>query len=361
MSELGWLALCAFAAAPVMMDRKKGSAPSAPTPPLPITPVTHWILHSEEKHRLNQTKVGGVLTSVRIYLVRGMEESKRSMSAGLRGNWCQNWWILIKGEFGSEADKEPFFLWLKGSQRLFWTLSPSVSYSRFEASLSSKDVNKDGRCRSHPLQEIKTKYLGHKCWWHHLEPVWAAVVRRLRMKYPPKQGSAVNRNVPAPFSDCIKATLFLRIHNVCNLYQHVSLSVNSSDSLMDRPWWQLCCFTSCITHTGSTTSFPHNNCFLTASLSFGQLLISVWIRRVEACGGGEERQERLPWTLVPSVLWKYFPHLGNLGLFLNSLAGHGLLLGLDHQTQNPWRPFFISDSLFNKDLRQKWRFYMLGC
>lgn len=130
---------------------------------------------------------------------------------------------------------------------------------------------------------------------------------------------------------------------------------------MDRLWCQLCCFTSCITHTGRTTSFPHNNCFLAASLSFGQLLISVWIRRVEACGSVEERQERLPWTLVPSVLWKYFPRLGNLGLFLNSLAGHGLLLGLDHQTQNPWRPCFISDSLFNKDLRQKWRFYMLGC
>lgn len=35
MSELGWLALCASAAVPVMMDRKRGSAPSAPTPPHP--------------------------------------------------------------------------------------------------------------------------------------------------------------------------------------------------------------------------------------------------------------------------------------------------------------------------------------
>lgn len=56
------------------------------------------------------------------------------------------------------------------------------------------------------------------------------------------------------------------------------------------------------------------------------------------CGSAEEPPppQRLPWTFSylrscenTSLLWD------NLELFLNSLAGHGLLLALDHMTQTP--------------------------
>lgn len=105
------------------------------------------------------------------------------------------------------------------------------------------------------------------------------------------------------------------------------------------------------------TSFPHNNCFLTkVSLSGSQLLIWIWIRRSGRCGSAEEPPQRLPWTFSylrscenTSLLWD------NLGLFLNSLAGHGLLLAFDHMTQTPRR-----NSLLRGLPRRKWHFYWLA-
>lgn len=78
------------------------------------------------------------------------------------------------------------------------------------------------------------------------------------------------------------------------------------------------------------TSFPHNNCFLTkVSLSRSQLLIWIGIRRPGRCGSVEEPPQRLPWTFSYLHSWENTSLLwDNLGLFLNSLAGHGLLLAL---------------------------------